>query len=84
MDVNTVTTLISSVGFPIVVSLFLFYYIYKMQEKTNETIKSLTEAVNNNTNVVNNLITHMTEVRADVRDEVNRTIVEVMSDGEKA
>ena len=51
-----------------------------MQEKTNETIKSLTEAVNNNTNVVNNLITHMT----DVRDDVNRTIVEVMSDGKEA
>ena len=42
MDVNAVTTLISSVGFPIVVSLFLFYYIYKMQEKTNETIQKST------------------------------------------
>lgn len=80
MDVNAVTTLISSVGFPIVVSLFLFYYIYKMQEKTNETIKSLTEAVNNNTNVVNNLITHV----SDVRDNVNKTIVEAINNGKEA
>ena len=84
MDVNVITTLISSVGFPIFVSLVLFYYIYKMQEKTNETIKSLTEAVNNNTNVVNNLITHMNDIRNDVMNEVNKTIVEVMSDVKEA
>lgn len=83
MDVNVITTLISSVGFPIFVSLVLFYYIYKMQEKTNETIKSLTEAVNNNTNVVNNLIIHMNEIRNDVINEVSKTIVEVVSDGKE-
>ena len=83
MDVNVITTLISSVGFPIFVSLVLFYYIYKMQEKTNETIKSLTEAVNNNSNVVNNLIIHMNEIRADIKDEVNKTIEGVMSNGKE-
>lgn len=79
MDVNSITTLISSVGFPIFVSLVLFYYIYKMQEKTNDTIKSLTEAINNNTNIVNNLISHMNDVRSDVKDEVSKTIKEVIN-----
>ena len=83
MDVNVITTLISSVGFPIFVSLVLFYYIYKMQEKTNETIKSLTEAVNNSTNVVNNLITHINDIRNDVMNDVNKNIVEAMSNGKE-
>lgn len=49
MDVNTITTLISSVGFPIFTTLVLFYYIYKQQEKTNDTINKLSETINNNT-----------------------------------
>lgn len=49
MDVSTITTLISSVGFPIFTTLVLFYYIYKQQEKTNDTINKLSETINNNT-----------------------------------
>lgn len=56
MDVNSVITIISTVGFPIAVCLILFFYIYKRQEKTDETISKLTETINNNTLVIQRLI----------------------------
>lgn len=46
---NAIITAISTVGFPIVACLFLGYYIYKLQTKTNDIImensKVLTELV---------------------------------------
>lgn len=41
MDVATITSLISSVGFPIVVSIALGLYINKMNDKMGETITQL-------------------------------------------
>ena len=56
MDANAIITIISTVGFPIAVCLILFYYIYKKQEKTDDTIAKLTETINNNTSVIQHLI----------------------------
>lgn len=56
MDANAITEIISTVGFPIAVCLILFAYIYKKQEKTDETIVKLTETINNNTAVMQRLI----------------------------
>ena len=67
MDVNAITTLISSVGFPIFTSIVLFYYIYKTQKETNDTINQLREAIINNTNVIAKLIDHIDD--KDNRDE---------------
>lgn len=61
MDVNTILTIISTVGFPISVCLILFFYIYKKQEKTDDTIAKLTEAINNNTAVIQSLIIKLGE-----------------------
>lgn len=61
MDVNTILTIISTVGFPISVCLILFFYIYKKQEKTDDTIAKLTEAINNNTSVIQSLIIKLGE-----------------------
>ena len=61
MDVNTILTVISTVGFPISVCLILFFYIYKKQEKTDDTIAKLTEAINNNTAVIQSLIIKLGE-----------------------
>lgn len=41
MDVGTITSLISSVGFPIVVSIALGFYVNKLNDKMNETITQL-------------------------------------------
>lgn len=56
MDVNAILSIISTVGFPISVCLILFMYIYKKQEKTDDTIARLTETINNNTAVIQHLI----------------------------
>ena len=56
MNVNDILTIISNVGFPISVCLILFFYIYKKQEKTDNTIAKLTETINNNTAVIQHLI----------------------------
>ena len=61
MDVNSILTIISTVGFPISVCLILFFYIYKKQEKTDDTIAKLTEAINNNTAVIQSLIIKLGE-----------------------
>lgn len=56
MDVNAVTTLITSVGFPIAVCLICFWYINKMQEQHKEETKQLADALNNNTLVMQKLV----------------------------
>lgn len=56
MDANTITTLITSVGFPIVVCLVCFWYINKIQEKHQAETHELSVALNNNTLVMQKLI----------------------------
>lgn len=69
MDVNTITTLISSVGFPIFTTLVLFYYIYNQQEKTNDTINKLSETINNNTKAMVVLQTTVNELTHKLGDD---------------
>lgn len=52
MDIATITSLIGSLGFPIVVSGALFWYIVKTQ-------REMRDAVDNNTKVMLKLIEHM-------------------------
>lgn len=47
---------IGSVGFPIVVSGALFWYMTKSNESHKQEINKLSEAVNNNTVVIQKLI----------------------------
>ena len=56
MDVQTITTIISTVGFPIAVCLVCFWYINKMQEQHKAETDKLAEALNNNTLVMQTLI----------------------------
>lgn len=65
MDVNSIVSVISTVGFPIAVCLILFFYIYKKQEKTDDTIAKLTETINNNTAVMQRLIDKLGDVNND-------------------
>ena len=53
MDVNVVMQAIGSLGFPIVVSGALFWYMVVTQKAT-------TEALNNNTVVMNKILEHIT------------------------
>ena len=61
MDTKVRITIISIVGFPRCVCLISFAYIYKKQEKTDDTIAKLTETINNNTAVIQHLIDKLGE-----------------------
>jgi len=52
MDVNTITTLISSLGFPIVCCIYMAYMQQKSAEAHKEEIDKLRETVENNTKVM--------------------------------
>lgn len=49
MDANTVSTLISSVGFPISACCVMFWYMNKERESHKEEIDNLTTVLNANT-----------------------------------
>lgn len=49
MDLNTVMTAISSLGFPIAMCIAMFWYMTKQTETHKEEVAKMTEALNNNT-----------------------------------
>lgn len=55
MDMEMVIQLINGVGFPIAVSIALFYTNNKQDERYQELIRDLTSVVNNNTRVLSEL-----------------------------
>lgn len=57
MDVSTITQLISTVGFPIVVCGVCFWYINHQEERHKEETSKLAEAIDNNTLVMRELMT---------------------------
>lgn len=52
MDMSALTTLISSVGFPIACCVYLIYSNQKTSEKHSEEVEKLRETVDNNTKVM--------------------------------
>lgn len=61
MEINEVITAISTVGFPIVMTLILLWLMNKNNEEHKSEVDSLKEAINNNTLVLNRLLEHFTE-----------------------
>lgn len=49
MDANTLMQVVGSLGFPIVASCALFWLNYKQDERHDQEIKQIMEALNNNT-----------------------------------
>lgn len=49
MDINALTQLIGSLGFPIACCIALFWQNAKQSEKHDEELRKITEALNNNT-----------------------------------
>lgn len=56
MDFQSITSLIGSLGFPIVCCIALFLQLQKSGERHKEEINKLSEAINNNTAVMTELI----------------------------
>lgn len=59
MDVNVLTSLISTVGYPIVIGFVLMYYIKYQADQHKEEIEKISEALNNNTRATERLITKL-------------------------
>lgn len=57
MDMQAITTLIGSVGFPIVMCLIMVKVMMQMEESHKTEIDGLKESLNNNTNVLTKLET---------------------------
>lgn len=62
MDAQGITTLIGSVGFPIVMCLIMVKVMMQMETSHKEEIDSLKESLNNNTNVLTKLETMLTMI----------------------
>ena len=57
METQAITSLIGSVGFPIVMCLIMVKVMMQMEESHKTEIDSLKESLNNNTNVLTKLET---------------------------
>lgn len=60
MDVETISNLISSLGFPIVVCGAMFWLMNKNTETHKEEMEKMTEALNNNTTIITKLYEQFT------------------------
>lgn len=56
-NIDTVLNAITTVGFPIVMCGILLWYIYKSQKNHKEEVTRLTEAIQNNTVVMEKILT---------------------------
>ena len=57
MDIDSVTQLISNVGFPVAVCIALFFYMEKQNERHQQETDRLNETVQSNTKVLTELCT---------------------------
>lgn len=56
MEIDQILTVISTVGFPIACCLILFWFMYKNDNSHKEEVNKLTEAIQNNTIVMQKLV----------------------------
>lgn len=59
MDMSTITGLVGSLGFPIVVAIYMIYVNTKQSERHENENKSMTEAINELKIVIEKLLTKM-------------------------
>lgn len=65
MDVNMITSLIGTVGFPIVCVIGMAWFVYKQLQTHKEETDKMTEALNNNTKVLSQILEHIREQEDD-------------------
>ena len=59
MDLTAIVQVVSSLGFPIAVCLIYFWYINKLEETHRNEVQKLTDALNNNTLIMQKLCDRM-------------------------
>ena len=55
MTPTEITSIVSTVGFPIVVAGVLFWYVWKLQESHKEEIESMRKTIESNTTILTEL-----------------------------
>ena len=71
MDEQVITTMIGSLGFPIVMCIIMIKLIFTMEESHKEEIDALKESLNNNTNVLTRLETMLNIYMKDNEEKTN-------------
>ena len=71
MDEQVITTMIGSLGFPIVMCIIMIKLIFTMEESHKEEIDALKESLNNNTNVLTRLETMLNIYMKDEEEKSN-------------
>lgn len=61
MDLSSIATIISNLGFPITCVIVMFYFLQKEQNSHKEETQKLTEAINNNTIVMERVLERLDE-----------------------
>lgn len=69
MDIQVITEVITTVGFPIVVACALFWYVNKQTESHKEETKAMMDSINQNTTVLAELKELISVLVKGVRDE---------------
>jgi hypothetical protein len=62
MDMSTIAQLISTIGFPIAMCIYLLIYIKSFDEKYCEKLDSMAKAIENNTVVISKLMTMIDKI----------------------
>lgn len=68
MDLSVVTNLISTIGFPITMALVLMYYIMKLNDSHSNEVKALTNALNNNTVILQRVCDKL-DLELDIKED---------------
>lgn len=63
MDISTVAQLISTIGFPIAMCIYLLIYIKSFDEKYCEQLNNMTKAIENNTLTITKLMAMIDDLK---------------------
>lgn len=64
MELDAVLSAISTVGFPIVCCVAMFWLMYHNQKQHTEEVKTMTETINNNTIALTKLVEQIEQLEA--------------------
>jgi len=63
IDTQAIVSIISNLGFPIVVSIALFWLVIKLNENFNDTIDKLRNTIDENTKLIDDVLDHLKYVK---------------------
>lgn len=82
MDAQAVTSLISTVGFPIVCCIYMAYLIKDMNDKHADEMNTLRDTLSKNTTALEKLELLISELRTDIKTAGKGSAVQESKEGE--